>query len=359
MNRNNMVLIGLVALFLVGAGLTAFVFMRPAGPPAGTNPNPTPAPVRNFVAARYIPPRTVITPGMLVEASDSQPVAGAISDVDQAVGRLTREPIEKGQVVTATMTADDLDRAIPATFRIPRPDLRAVGIWVDPLQTAAGLVDKGDRVDVIVAHKLRPTGTNNSGEIVSGRTIAQDVEVLGVDRSLNVSIQPTPVPAAPSAPGAPPPPPPAPTPPPQAGQEVFTRVVVAATPEIAERLVAANSSGKLHLTIRDPLTREAFPIVEAREYPVQSVDPLAQKVREAAVQDAIEGRRRERQLAYNVREKQVMSRFERKERITTGPAMPLPTLQPAQPERFATPLANVHEVTVVRGTEKTRVIVPR
>ena len=360
MNRNNMILIGLVALFLVGAGLTAFVFMRPAPAPQATGPAPAPAQVRNFVAARYIPPRTIITTDMLTEASDSQPVAGAITDIDQVVGKLTSEPIEKGQVVRAAMTTDDIDRVIPANFRIPRADLRAVAIWVDPVQTAAGLVDKGDRVDVIVAHKLKVSGNNNTGEVVSGRTIAQDLEVLGVDRSLVVTPQPTPAPAAPgAAPGAPPPPP-APTPPPQPGQRTFTRVVVAATPGVAERLIAANVSGELHITVRDPQTRENFPIPGAREYPAQSVDPLSQKVREAAVQDAIESRRRERQLAYNVRERQVMKRFETS-RVTTGPAMPLPTLQPAQPQVFPAPASapNVHEITVVRGTEKTRVVVPR
>ncbi|HEY0076394.1 MAG TPA: Flp pilus assembly protein CpaB [Abditibacteriaceae bacterium] len=351
MNRNNLILIGLVALFLVGAGLTAFVFMRPAGQPAATGPNPTPAPVRSFVAKRYIPPRTVITADMLTESSDSPAVAGAISDVDLAVGKLTKEPIEERQVVTTTMITDDLDRAIPATFRIPRRDLRAVGIWVDPLQTAAGLVDKGDRVDIVAVHKLKLTGANAS-EITSGRTIAQDLEVLGVDRSLNVAVQPTPVPAAP---GAAAPAPPAPTPPPQPGQKTFTRVVVAALPEVAERLIAANLSGELHITIRDPQTREAFPIVEAREYPAQSADPLAQKVREAAVQDAIEARRRERQLAYNVRERTVMKRFEK----TT--VIPNPTLPPARIDNYPvpTPMPNVHEITVVRGTEKTRVVVPR
>jgi Flp pilus assembly protein CpaB len=356
MNRNNLILIGLVALFLVGAGLTAFVFMRPPAPPAGTGPSPTPAPVRSFVAARYIPPRTIITADMLTESSDSQPVAGAISDVDLAVGKLTREPIEKGQVVTAAMTTDDLERAIPANFRIPRPDLRAVGIWVDPLQTAAGLVDKGDRVDIVAVHKLKLTGNNNTGEITSGRTIAQDLEVLGVDRSLNVVVQPTPVPAAPgAAPGAAPPPP-APTPPPQPGQKTFTRVVVAASPEVAERLIAANLSGELHITIRDPQTREAFPIAEAREYPAQSADPLAQKVREAAVQDAIEARRRERQLTYTIRERRAMKQFEPK-----LPNVNMNTKTPIDIGSLPTPIPapNVHEITVVRGTEKTRVVVPR
>jgi Flp pilus assembly protein CpaB len=356
MNRNNMILIGLVALFLVGAALTAFVFMRPPAPPAGTGPSPTPAPVRSFVAANYIPPRTVITRDMLTQKSGAQPVAGAITDVNQVVGKLTQEPIEEGQVVTAAMTTDDLERAIPASFRIPRPDLRAVGIWVDPLQTAAGLVDKGDRVDIVAVHKLKVTGNNSTGEVASGRTIAQDLEVLGVDRSLNVVMQPTPVPAAPGTAAGAPPPPPAPTPPPQPGQKTFTRVVVAASPEVAERLIAANLSGELHITIRDPQTREAFPIAEAREYPAQSADPLAQKVREAAVQDAIEARRRERQLAYNVREKRVMREFEPK-----LPNVNINTKTPIDIGSLPTPIPppNVHEITVVRGTEKTRVVVPR
>ena len=360
MNRNNMLLIGLAVFFVIGVGLTALM-LRSGGqptPPPNTGPVPTPAPVKTFVAAKDIPPRTVITAAML-EESESKPTAGAITDIDQAVGKLSTEPIYKGQVVKSSMAMEELERVIPASFAIPKENqdnLRAVAIWVDPLQTAAGLVDKGDRVDVIAVHKLKASGSGDASEFAAGRTIAQDLQVLAVDRSLEVSMKPTPVPAPPSAPGAPPPPTPptAPTPPPTPGQKTFTRVIVAALPETAERLVAANTTGELHITIRDPQVRDNFPIQSVREYPSAPTDPNAQKIREAAVQDVIEARRSKRTLAMDVERRRVMKQFEEK-------PIPMPTLPPMGFDgmKKMAPPPDVHEITVVRGTEKTRVIVPR
>lgn len=361
MNRNNMLLMGLAVFFVIGVGLTAYMLRGGSNPAAqpGAGPAPTPPPVKTFVAVKDIPPRTLITANMLTESTDDKPTAGAITDIDQVVGKLSTEPIYAGQVVKTSMTTEEIARVVPASFRIPKQNqenLRAVGIWVDPLQTAAGLVDKGDRVDVIAVHKLKVTGSNTNGDIASGRTIAQDLEVLAVDRSLEVAMKPTPVPAPAGPPGAPaaaPAPPPAPTPPPQPGQKTFTRVIVAALPETAERLVAANTTGELHITIRDPQTRENFPIAGVREYPAVPVDPMVQKVRDAAVTRRLDNIRRADELKWK--------RIETQEAKRLNPPIPSVGLDPMKVGVIPTPVptADVREITVVRGTEKTRVIVPR
>lgn len=359
MNRNNMALIGVVVFLVLGLGLTAFLLMNRGTAPAPGQEVVAPPPRKVWVARQDILPRTVIKPGMLMEDTASTDTAGAISDPNQVMGKMAGTTIYKGQAVTAAMTTEPLRRVVPANISIPTEDLRAVAVWVDPLQTAAGLVDKGDRVDVIVAHKLKVKGAGGQdGEVVAGRTIAQDLEVLAVDRSLAAGAAPTPPPGgAPGAPGAAPPPPPPPPPPPnQPGQKTFTRVVLAAPPEIAERLIAGNLSGELHLTIRDPRVRDNSLIAEVREYPVQTADPLAQKIREASVQDAIEARRKRRDLAFSLETQERTARLTKR----LNPPIPMPTfVNPMSPGGFPTPAPEVHEITVVRGTEKTRVVVPR
>ena len=360
MNRNNMALIGVVAFLVVGLGLTALLLM-------GRSPAPVPTPGQGaqaapparkvWVAKREISPRTVITQDMLSESSEPAP-PGAISDPNQVIGKLADDTIYKGEAITADMTIAPLKRVVPANIEIPEDRLRAVAVWVDPQQTAAGLVDKGDRVDVIVTHKLKiKTLDGDTGDIVSGRTVAQDLEVLAVDRSINTQTAPTPAPGQPGAPGAagaPPPPPPPPTPAPPPGQKAFTRVMLAATPDVAERLVAANVMGELHLTIRDPRTRENFRIAEAMEYPTRTVDAITRKRLEARVTEETEIRKSERDLRMEARRRDLANRYAPRLPAMPGPMPPMPigTLPPpAEPSG--------HEITVVRGTEKTRVVVPR
>lgn len=361
MNRNNLVIFGLIAFFVVGVGLTALLLLSPKGntPAPNAGPTPTPPPVRHWVAVRDIPPRTIITSQMLTESSEGPAPAGAITDEKMVIGKISSAPIRKGEVVTASMTTSELARVVPASMRIPSQEVRAVAIWVDPVQTAAGLVDKGDRIDVIAAHRLKLKGPDGDSEVVSGRTIGQDLEVLAVDRSITAAPQPTP--AGAGGPGGDPvtagpgavAPPPQPTPMPQPGQKVNARVIVAAPPEIAERLVAANLQGELHITIRDPLARDNVPIAEVREYPVRGVDPLGQKLREAAVQDAIESRRARRALAMDVQRQQAMNKINK----VNTPLIPPADLNNVNTVVPTAPPTN--EITVVRGTEKTRVVVPR
>jgi Flp pilus assembly protein CpaB len=260
MKRNSPVLLATILLGVLALGATAFLLFGPKPAPPGPAPGaaqaavPTPTPSARWVAARDIPPRTVLSPAMMRRDFSSGTLpAGAIQSLADVNGQITKEPILAGQTVLATSFTTRLNRAVEANIAIPS-GYRGVAIWVDPDQTAAGLVDVGDRIDVISTHKLTydkgpnqfATGPN---AFTTGRTIAQDLLVLGVDKSIKAPAPtPTPAPAAPGAAGAPPPPPPTPAPPAgPAGSR--TRVLLAALPETAARLVAANDQGLLHVTI--------------------------------------------------------------------------------------------------------------
>ena len=368
MQRNNTpVLLIAIVLGVLALGTTAFMMLRPAAPPPTANgaaavAPPTPAPVARYVAARDIPPRTVVNSTML--RRDFQPgavPAGAITSIDDLNGQLTSEPISAGQTVLLSSFTPALRRQVKANIPIPA-GLRGVAIWVDPSQTAAGLVDVGDRVDVISTHRLTYDKgprqfVQGAANFTTGRTIAENVLVLAVDESIAAPAPtPTPLPGAAADPaGAPTPVPP---PPPPATGPTRKRVLLAALPEVAARLVASNDQGILHITIRNPNDAVPALVPEAREYPSRIYTAPPEK--SAGSGSANAGGSRPTQNA------------------PTFPNMgPIPTLPPPTPVRGPTnatipsppmtvgPAVEMptmpasKEITVIRGTEKTRVIVPQ
>ena len=370
MGKNNKpIIIGAAVLGALAIGLTLMMLLGrvggggPAQPAPGDAPPVAPTTTR-LVAARDIPPRTVITPDMVQEEETTTPDPAALKNASELqAGRITTRPIRRGEAITGGAMINSIARVVPANFAVPS-GLRAVAIWVDPNQTAAGLVDVGDRVDIIANHKQTFEKQNTeryeevftgSKEGVFGRTIAQDLEVLAVDKSIQAAaVAPVATPAPGGAPGAAPPPPP--PPPPPAAQAVRTRVVLAATPELAARLVAANELGILHITIRNPNSRERFPVPAAREFPgsvvrVPKRNPGGGQTGGAQTGGA-QGRR-DRGDIDDLRNPMGPPRI-----VEAPPIVgPMPTI-PADTGNMTPTPSPGSEVTVIRGTEKTRVLVP-
>jgi Flp pilus assembly protein CpaB len=360
MARNTVpIIIGAVLFGVLALGLTFYTLLSgsaPAPPPeAGNAATAQNAPTGTvYRARRAIYPRTIITQDMLEAVEgDAAKVPGAITDPDAILGRLANRTIQQGQILTAQTVTTDVGRVIPANIAIPA-GLRGVAVWVDPDQTAAGLVDAGDRVDVIATHELQLEKAGNqlilgAAQFTSGRTIAQDLQVLAVDRSIQEYRPPAPptegTSDANAAPGQPGPQPEGQQPTKAPGVESRTRVILAAAPEIAQRLVAANAQGKLHITIRNPISRDRLPLPETREYPSRLAVGPPQK----APAPAANTTRRDRGSS---------------EPPMMGPMFPPPAPVPPAPiipgDKSGTPPpAPDKDVTVIRGTEKTRVIVPR
>jgi Flp pilus assembly protein CpaB len=357
MQRNNTpVLLITIVLGVLALGATAFMLLRPStpsGPPVQVAA-PTPKPSARWVAARNIPPRTVISSAMLRQdfRSGSAPT-DAITSLDDVRGKLTREPINAGETVLLSSFTPRLRRQIDANIPIPS-GLRGVAIWVDPDQTAAGLVDSGDRIDVIATHRLTydkgPRQTiNGAVQFTAGRTIAQNLLVLAVDRSIKAPAPtPTPVPGAAPAPATAPT---APPPPPPAGATSRTRILLAAPADVAARLVSANDQGTLHLTIRNPVDGDAGLVAETREYPSRiytAPDTTARTTPSAPSANTPVLPRVQREPIFVPRE-------------PMGPApAPIPTVVPNMggTEMTAPSEPATKDITVIRGTEKTRVIVP-
>lgn len=344
MQRNRLPIIGLIIFGVLALGMTAMSLLggnktqtnNPA-PAQNVAVTPTPAPTtKTIVSQMDIAPRTVITRAMLTEKDSTSGAPGSFTSADQLVGRMASGPILAGKPISASDITLPIQRKIPADFEIPQ-GLRAVAIYVDPAQTAAGLIDKGDRVDVIASYKMTFDKQDTeyytqlytgSKTYTVGRTVAQDLLVIGVDQSL-LAPPATPVPtpgeatigggaAAPATP----------TPTPGAGPARI-RVLLAATPAVAARLVAANDSGTLHLTVRGPATRDQAPVGDAREYPIN---------------------------VYNVRKKLPATQSVSAPR--PEPPMPNPNPSPFTPTAPMPTPQTSSPVTVIRGTDKTNINVP-
>ena len=92
-------------------------------------------------------------------------------------GYAVRVPIAPGEAVVRSAVVGPGQRGFLAA--VLGPSARAVTIRVGPATSHAGLIDPGDRVDVILSAELETTAGNRS---VLARTIVEDVRVVAVDR---------------------------------------------------------------------------------------------------------------------------------------------------------------------------------
>lgn len=352
MQRNKALIMGAAVFGILAVGLTLMSLFGRQAPPPAPEAVATPAPSKQLVARRTIPPRTVVTADMVTEDEINTPVAGGYTATADVVGKLTGEAIPQGAAFTAASLVEPVKRATPGNFAVP-PGLRAVAVMVDPNTTVGGIVDVGDRVDVVVVHKLKyKNEADMEGETRSGRTIGQNLLVLATDAALKrASVPPTPAPGSPEAanatPAAPPPPPP---PPPAPGAVTpKARVVVAASPAVAERLAAAQGLGEIHLTLRDGIGRDALPVPEAFEYPIRTLGRTVPRKGQATTNVTVSrpSRSYEPQPVLPQQVQQPMT-----------PPMP-PYQVPAPPAAASNNVEPATEVTVIRGTEKSKVIVPQ
>ena len=189
---------------------------------------------------RYLPPRYV---------------RATLSDA--LVGETLAVTIRAGQPV---LSSDQVGgRATKLSQRIPET-LRALALKVDRVSTFGGLLEPGDRVDIVV------TWTNPQGRIET-RTLLQRVAVAAVGGSMGSS----------GAPGQPR----------SAGQRAQT-VSVVVTPREAEMLIFAEKQGELTLTLRrEKDMSTADDLAEVEWFQADQVEEV-QKVRETRKENCVQ-----------------------------------------------------------------------
>ena len=240
-------LFALMAVGLLGFGTVAWVSTHPSAPPAPVpvvavvaEPAPAPVPppppavrITVLVAAHPLRAGSFLRPDDVRAAEvDEKQVPPGTSPDSPAVrsslnGAMLRRAFGEGEA----LTAGDLFRPGDPGFlaSVLKPGSRAVMIGLNGVESGAGFVWPGDRVDVILIEKFDGNDVLQHRRI-AGETVLEDVRVVAVDQQM--------------MPGGPP------------GEAVKEsrnaehRIAVEVGPDAAERLAVAPLLGKLTVSLR-------------------------------------------------------------------------------------------------------------
>jgi pilus assembly protein CpaB len=175
-----------------------------------------------LVAAQEIPARVPITADML--AKTTRPAAAvepdALTDPTKVVGALSLITIPAGATITLSKVGHPSDVGLPVRLK---PGMRAVSISIDKVKGVSGLIEPGDRVDVVA---IPPKST---AVPPPASTILRGIRVLAVGPLLeNTSA----------------------TPPPEA--QISTTITLEVTPKQVDLLEMADLNTVLRLALRSP-----------------------------------------------------------------------------------------------------------
>ena len=155
-------------------------------------PPPPPEPTRVLAAARDLPVGVLIRDTDVTElAIAPEAVRGGHLLIDEGEGaaanglrgHAVRKPVASGEAITRSALIAPWEQGFLAA--VLKPGARAVTIRVDPATSHAGLLDPGDRVDVILTAELSITERERA---VFTRTIVEDVRVVAADRRFGEEI---------------------------------------------------------------------------------------------------------------------------------------------------------------------------
>ena len=218
-------------------------------------------------------------------------------------GYAVRVPIASGEVVMRSAVVGPGQRGFLAA--VLGPGARAVTIRVGPATSHAGLIDPGDRVDVILSAELETSSRDRS---VLARTIVEDVRVVAVDRRVGNGA------GAPDGDGSGSP---------DGAVAVRTEMITATlevSPEQGDRLVLGEHEGKLSLAVRSlaaAVPRAVITAVDLQDLLLSphEVEAAATAERLRREVDSLEERLRAEEQARKRLEEEERLRLEEEERL--------------------------------------------
>jgi len=219
-------LLGAILAVLVGIG--AYTYLNATGGDEATSSGQTASVV---VARNFIERRTPLTPELFevrqlpVEAV----TALAVRSIDAIDGQFVTNDLQPGeQLLTTDLTArpegGNLSLLIPEGHR-------AFSVAISDAMAAGGLVEPGDRIDILAVFDEGTTGKNGAAVVV------QDVEILAVS-SLVLGESPSALEGNGGRSNNP--------------TSLSSTVTVALTPDEAQLVALAEEFGGLRLTLRRP-----------------------------------------------------------------------------------------------------------
>lgn len=240
-SRISMILAGVLLLGALIAGYWGLVLSRPepvaaVAPPVINNvpvaaiEDPSRQPV--VVLAHDVPPFVALTAADLTVEKLKTVPAGSLTSLDQAVGRTPWRTLQAG-----TWLTEESFSAGGNLSRMIRADERALAVAVDEVTGAAGQLNPGDYVDVMLY--LR---SENGNPQPSAQTVIPALRLLGVGDQLGLTNDgtpgsPVPVTAEDKARQ-------------QQGRASARTVLLAVPEQLMTRLVLAVQAGSLRLAVR-------------------------------------------------------------------------------------------------------------
>ena len=216
MNRNRLLLIGLVALAL--GGLVSYAVYQNLR----SKNNLSNVAGVNVVVANSdmgVGEKIGMDDVKVVRFPEGQIPNGAFSSTANLIGRGVILPITKGEFILPNRLAG-LNGGSGLPSLIP-PGMRAVSVRVNEVVSVAGFVTAGTRVDVML------TGNASGGDEQQTSTVLENVEVLATDKRMERS---------------------------SSGEAQTAQVVtLLVSPDDAQKLTLASTQGRIQLSLRNPL----------------------------------------------------------------------------------------------------------
>lgn len=233
MNRRSLFFVLLSLIFGVGAVMLAQNWLKKTQP---TNIAPDQALV--ITMAIDVPSGTVLERKHLSLQTIPKALASdqALTDVEGAVGKVTKFPLLRGDTLHPQKLANKGEGSVLAS--LISPNKRAVTIRVNDVVGVAGFLLPGNRVDVLVTFKAgdprSPSKRSQTDVVLS------NLKVLAIDQKANQdSSQPI----------------------------VVRAVTLEVTLEEAETLMSARSKGTIQLALRNPNDDAPIEVVETPTAP--------------------------------------------------------------------------------------------
>lgn len=179
------------------------------------------APRDVFIASADITARAPITAAMITKVSRPGTTVDpdAITDPKEIVGSLALITIPAGATITSSKIGKPANAALPVRLQ---PGMRAVSVEIDKVKGVSGLLQPGDRVDVIAVPK-------GGDQPPPASTILRGVRVLAMGNTLEYSSA-TPNP----------------------NESNSTTITLEVTPSQADLLAMADVNTTLRLALRSP-----------------------------------------------------------------------------------------------------------
>jgi pilus assembly protein CpaB len=181
---------------------------------------------------------------------------------DTVAGAQLAQPMRAGEPLQQAAVAQPDGGAFSARLR---SGVRALTIAVDEVNSLSGMLQPGDRIDLMLSVRL-PGGSATPLPQEVTRPLMQDVRVLATGRQVRPGGDDR-----------------------QSASRVYTAITIEVTPEQAQRLVVAQRSGKLTAMLRNPGDRDPVAQRPLDVYGLLGLEPAAGEPARSAPPEVIVG----------------------------------------------------------------------